>query len=154
MTNATDEAGCKARSWRLSAYGGVVLAVLFMLVGNAGIVSAAIGGVVGFVVLGFVLTRFLCPEGQQEMTSAAPAPAPEPVAGPVVEAAPEPASEPEPVAEPEATPEPEPVAATEAAPNPTPVSASSLVKPSKELPGQIELANRKGSWTYKGNASA
>lgn len=146
MTNATDQAGCKARSWRLSAYGGVVLAVLFMLVGNAGIVSAAIGGVVGFVVLGVVLTRFLCPEGQQDVTSAAPAPAPEPAAEPVVETAPEPA--------PEAEPEPEPVAATESAPDPTPVSASSLVKPSKELPGQIELANRKGSWTYKGNASA
>ncbi|GAB5436464.1 hypothetical protein [Falsiruegeria mediterranea] len=152
MTKATDEAGCKARSLRLSAYGGVVLAVLFMLVGNAGIVSAAIGGVVGFVVLGFVLTRFLCPEGQQDMASAAPAPTPEPAAEPVVEAAPEPAPEPEP--EPEATPEPEPVAATEATPDPTPVSASSLVKPSKELPGQVELANRKGSWTYKGNASA
>jgi hypothetical protein len=152
MTKATDEAGCKARSWRLSAYGGVVLAVSFMLVGNAGIVSAAIGGVVGFVVLGFVLTRFLCPEGQQDMASAAPAPTPEPAAEPVVEAAPEPTPEPEP--EPEATPEPEPVAATEATPDPTPVSASSLVKPSKELPGQVELANRKGSWTYKGNASA
>lgn len=148
MTNATDQAGCKARSWRLSAYGGVVLAVLFMLVGNAGIVSAAIGGVVGFVVLGFVLTRFLCPEGQQDMASAAPAPAPEPAAKPVVETAPEPAPEPE------ATPEPETVTATEAAPDPAPVSASSLVKPSKELPGQIELANRKGSWTYKRNASA
>lgn len=145
MTNSTDQAGCKARSWRLSAYGGVVLAVLFMLVGNAGIVSAAIGGVVGFVVLGVVLTRFLCPEGQQDMASAAPAPAPEPAAEPVVEAAPEPAPEP--------TPEPAPTA-TEVAPEPQPASASSLVKPSKELPGQIELANRKGSWTYKGNATA
>jgi len=148
MTNATDQAGCKARSWRLSAYGGVVLAVLFMFVGNAGVVSAAIGGVVGFAVLGFVLTRFLCPEGQQDVASATPVSAPEPV----VEMAPEPEPTPEPA--PEAAPAPEPEAATEATPDPAPVSASTLVKPSKELPGQVELANRKGSWTYKGDASA
>ncbi|WP_164657858.1 hypothetical protein [Tropicibacter sp. Alg240-R139] len=145
MTNSTDQAGCKARSWRLSAYGGVALAVLFILVGNAGIVSAAIGGIVSFVVLGIVLTRFLCPEVQQDTMASAPAP--EPAAETMAEAAPEP------VPELEATSKPTPVA-TEAAPEPTPDSTSSMVKPSKELPGQIELANRKGSWTYKGNASA
>lgn len=142
MTNSTDQAGCKARSWRLSAYAGIVLAVLFMLVGNAGIVSAAIGGVVSFAVLGVVLTRFMCPEVSQDSTAAAPAPEP------VAEATPEPAPEPA------ATPEPEPVVAAEVVPEPTPVSASTLVKPSKELPGQVELANRKGNWTYKRNASA
>lgn len=158
MSTSMDKSGCAARSWRMAAYGGVVVAVLLMLFGGSGLVQSVIAGAVVFGVGGFVMARFLCPEGSSDEaapTASAPA-ASAPAAAPAPEPAPEPAAAPEPVEEAPAqeTATPEPVAQEEAAPAADTASDEPLVKPSKALPGQEDLATRKGTWRYEGNNSA
>lgn len=135
MDTSTDQTGCTARSWRVAVYGGIAVAVLFMAIGGAGLFQAVIAGAVFGGVLGFVLTRYLCSETAEEPTTQMSPPQPDPT----------------PVPEP-AAPEMSDQQVAEVA---EPEMTSSLVKPSKELPGQQELSNRKGTWKYKGpNATA
>ncbi|GAA6190516.1 hypothetical protein [Phaeobacter sp. NW0010-22] len=133
MDTSTDQTGCAARSWRVAVYGGIAVAVLFMAIGGAGLFQAIIAGAVSGGVLGFVLTRYLCSETAEEPATQMSPPQPDPAPAPTApEMSDQQVAE---VAEPE--------------------MISSLVKPSKDLPGQQELSNRKGTWKYKGpNATA
>jgi len=134
MDTSTDQTSCAARSWRVAVYGGIAVAVLFMAIGGAGLFQAVVAGAVIGGVLGFVLTRYLCTETAED---------------PGTPMSPE---QPEPVSEPAAAEVLEPQVANIGV---EPETTRSLVKPSKELPGQLDLSNRKGTWKYKGpNATA
>ncbi|MEX0347837.1 MAG: hypothetical protein AB3N15_00295 [Paracoccaceae bacterium] len=162
MTGTSNQKSCAARGWRAAAFGGVGFAVLYMVIGGAGLIGAVIAGLVVFAAIGFAVSRFLCPEAQdQGEAAAAPKPAAQAASAPAPEA-PAPAAVPEapapdPVAEvPVQAPEPEPVAAAKPAEAPAPAprsSADAVVKPSAVLAGEQELASRKGSWRYEGKAA-
>lgn len=146
MNTTEEKSACVARSWRLAVYAGIAVAVLFMLFGGSGLFQAVIAGAVIAGILGFALTRLMCPDAatSSDQTGEAPSAAANteaPETAPVAakEPAPEPVAASEPVAEPDAPS----------------ASASPLVKPSKVLPGQQDLASRKGTWRFdKDNASA
>lgn len=152
MNDTSETRGCAARCWRVSAYAGLAFAVLFLLFGGVGLITAAIAGVVVFAILGFAASRFLCPDADEDVTAEL---TPEPTPAPVVETAPEP--EPEQTAAVE-----EPVQASDASNGGAdvpevvtePAAQSGVVKPSTVLPGQVELASRKGSWRYEPNKTS
>ncbi|MEX0284824.1 MAG: endonuclease [Paracoccaceae bacterium] len=136
--------------------GAAVLGGLVFLIGlimGWGFWAALLIGIVVLVV-GFVLfPRIFCPQQAAAGQSFAPAPPPaQPAAQPAPAPEPEPAAEPEPVAE---APAPEP--APQAAPEPeasTAAATDSVIKPSAHLPGQAELAERKGTWRYEPEAAS
>ena len=154
MTNKNDIQGCKERCQRLAIAGGIVLGLLFWLVIGLGLIMGILIGFVAWVILRAVLPKMLCPETQAArapVPSPAPAPTPEPTSTPEPEA-----EAPAPAAEPEAAPAPEPVS------EPQPAAAEDTndegndgagIKPSKSLPGQEELASRKGTWKYEAPAA-
>lgn len=121
--------------------GGVVIALVFWaLIGFAFLLSALIGIVAG-VLLWFLLPPMLCSETQAGQGNAMALDT-SGVADPQPAVAPAP---PAPAPAPEAAP-----VAEKAAPEPAPVEASEpAVKPSTALPGQAELAERKGTWRYE-----
>lgn len=119
-------------AWLKPVIAGVVMALLCKLILGWGLLVAIIAGVV---VGGIAHLVF----GRSVDTAPASTPAPAPRA-----AAPTPT--PTPAPEPAPAPEAEPVA-TPAAEAPAPEAA--LIKPSTPLPGEAELAARKGTWTYK-----
>jgi len=140
MTNATNQKDTAARYWRMSTIGGVVVAVLLVVASDVGLIPAAVVGVVVAVLAGTVLNR-MKPAGDAASQPDAPAAmAADTVAQP--DAAPEFATEPAPVSAPEAS-----------APTASSASSGSIVKPSTPLPGQQELAERKGTWRYEGAAA-
>ncbi|MBE1284852.1 MAG: hypothetical protein GJ676_16190 [Rhodobacteraceae bacterium] len=153
MDKTTDAKGCAARSWRMAAIGGVVLGLLSMVIGGSGLVWAIIVGAVCWGVLGFALTRILCPEGQVSEATAEAVPSAAAVAEPEAVATPEPVA-PEPAEQAGAGLDATPDAVAAVSEPETQITASALVKPSKPLPGQLELASRKGTWKYKGNPSS
>lgn len=163
MTGTSNQKSCAARGWRAAAFGGVGFAVLYMVIGGAGLIGAVIAGLVVFVAIGFVVSRFLCPDAKVENTSA-PAPKPAAQATPAPEAEAPAAETPSPAAEPEPAPaaeapaqaaaEPEPVAAVAAPAPAASAAAEPVVKPSTVLVGEQELASRKGSWRYEGKTAS
>lgn len=151
-SNATS-GNCQRNCWLAALVVGVLMAWYLMSAGWGFFLTLIIALVI-FVAAGRLMTRSFCSDkaAQGGQTASAPATPPAPTPAPVVEAAPEPASEPSP--EPEPTPEPE--AEPDAAPVPAARSAQAssdvaLLKPSTVLPGQDELASRKGTWRYGGD---
>lgn len=141
MTNSMNNDSCAARCQTLAIAGGIVIGLLFWAI--MGLILGVLIGLVGWVVLRSLLPKMLCSEGAAAKTSAT-------TTAPAAEAAPAPAPASEPAAEdPVAAPE----AAAETAPEAAPAASGSVVKPSKSLPGQEELAARKGTWKYEGGAS-
>lgn len=154
MTNSTNNEGNARRLWKKSIGGGFVVAALLMGFNGASLTSAAITGAAVAIAAGLVLTRLAGNRDGDSM--AADAALQEVDAGPetVVDAvfsdedgkaAQEPAQEP--------AADTASGAVSEGAGDgdePAPVSASSIIKPSKSLPGQRELAERKGTWRYQG----
>ncbi|WP_270729687.1 endonuclease [Shimia sp. Alg240-R146] len=136
---------CTIACWVIAAIVGLI--AFMVLKGILWTLLALIFGVVVVVVLGLWMVKTFC------VTEAAPAsiPASAPAAAPAPAApAAQPADEPA-EAESEA-------AADEAAANANEAmaadasdadSTASVIKPSTELPGQKELAERKGEWTYE-----
>ncbi len=155
MTNDTGNENTNARHWKRAGIGGVVVAVLLMAVKGMGLVSAAMSGAVVAAVAGYVLTRMV---GNRDVGQMAREAWEEPDAMSLA-AAEAGASEPAAAAEPsvetasEAPAPAEPQAAEVAPEAPARISASPLVKPSKPLPGQQELAARNGTWRYQGAAT-
>lgn len=156
MNQTNDRTECAARCRKMAAASGIVFAVLCMVVAGAGLVVAIIAGVLFWAAAGYGLTRYMCPQESPGEAPGQPASAVTPAPAPA--APPEPTPEPAPAAAPEPTPEPTPAPAPAAAPEPKsepapPATASvgSVVQPSKPLPGQQELADRKGSWRYQGD---
>ncbi|WP_425046159.1 hypothetical protein [Primorskyibacter sp. S87] len=123
--------------WKKAALGGAGTAVVATLIGS-GLGTAAVVGLAVTGGIGFMLGRRQDESASSVEPQPAAAPAAEPAApeGDTVAAAAETPADP--------APEPTPAEATQ------PISASSLVKPSTPLPGQADLAARKGSWKYEG----
>lgn len=142
MTNDSKDGKSNARHWQKAAAGGVVVAVLLMVFNGTGLVTALISGGVVAAVAGYILTRMVGDRDVAEMARAA-----QDAAEQMRDSASARVTEAEPQAAP-AAPETGDVPET-----PARISASPLVKPSKPLPGQQELAARKGTWRYQGAAT-
>lgn len=134
MTNGSNSEGGPGRHWKLAGVGGVVVAIVYSLLTGASLVSSILIGAIFAVAAGMYLGR----KGAEDEASISAPPTPEPVA-------PEPVVS-EPVA---AEPAAQPAAAPVADVTGEVAAAESLVKPSTELPGQAELAERKGEWRYE-----
>jgi len=131
-----------------------VLFVLLWAVTSLGFVVSAIVGILAFVIVGLALNHLWCREPAEAPKVAA---APEVIAAPKEDASPE-DNGPEDTGPEDTGPEdtgaekaedaaPSP-AATEPEADPTQAASDSLVTPSTPLPGEAELAARKGEWRY------
>lgn len=108
---------CRNLSWLAGLLAGVLVFLYAWRAQESSLLWALFIGVIVFIVIGWLLIRFLC--GSGETSTAAPAQAPAPVPKPAAAPAPEPAPKP---AEPAPEPKPAPAAV---APEPAPVSAAS-----------------------------
>ena len=124
MNNNQAMVGCALGSWMVGALAGALAMILLMLLGGWGFMQGAFAGAVVFAISGLLVSVVMC----------RPLPA--------LVQKPEPKS---------AAPAPALFAAqtTDVA-----VSAPTDVKPSAALPGQAELATRKGEWKYEAEAPA
>ena len=147
MSQSTDNKSDGNRNWIRAVIAGVVVAVVYSLLTGAGLGSSVLMGVVFAVVAGFVLNR----RSSTESDVSAQSDTPVNIAAAAVA---EPAAVPtDPVSE--AAPAPEPVVADVAGDaTEVPVSPVSIVKLGTQLPGEVELAARKGSWRYEGNPAS
>ncbi|GFE48562.1 hypothetical protein So717_03150 [Roseobacter cerasinus] len=123
MGNNKGMIGMALGSWLVALAGGVLAAVLLMVLGGWGFMQGVFAGVVVFIVFGaiisWIMTRPLPGPGEVVLGAGAPeAPKAAPAAAP---------------------------AASEAAPK---------IQPSKRLPGEEDLAARKGDWTYEKEPAA
>ncbi|KUF09087.1 hypothetical protein [Pseudoponticoccus marisrubri] len=154
MSNSTNgTSGCAVQSWSLAALVGLFTTVLLLALGGEGIIASLFLGGLVFALLGGLFSWLFCaplPEMGAAARDAAQASAP------VVPAA-EPAAETPPrSATPIETPAPAESASAPVAPAgdtgpstaPAPAQAEPVIKPSAALPGQAELAERKGTWRY------
>ncbi|MCK0148762.1 endonuclease [Marivita sp. S6314] len=138
---------CPLGSWALAAGVGLLLFVLLLVLGDWSFIGAVFAAGVVFVILGLLFNWIFCrdlpaPRGpgniDDSTASATSAPAPKAAAP----------SAPSPTAPPPAV-DPAPTASEETSP-----ASSGKVAPtvtaSASLPGQDELAARKGEWKYEG----
>lgn len=146
MNGTQGQGRCTMRCWRMSAIAGAVLTVVLWLFTDWGFLSAVIIGAATALIAGTVLTRMLCTDFSSDQSSQPPVATPH-----SKPAAPAAAPKPAPAPEPEPEPAPQPVAAPVAS---AAEDTGSVLKPSKPLPGQAELASRKGSWSYQGAGSS
>ena len=134
MGDRTGQGNCGQLSWGLAALAAFLVFVLLLTLGDWRVIQAVFAGGATLVVLGLLFSKLFC-------AGAAVVPAPTARPAPPPRAAPAP--------QPEAAPEPEPApAAAESA------DTGSLVKPSGALPGEEDLASRKGNWTYSADSTA
>lgn len=136
MTTSNGGLGCRQICWIVAVVVGIIAAVV--LAKPWGFFLALIAGILVCVLGGLVLVHFFC--GEEPAQAAAPAPAPKAAAAPAPAAAPATAA---------------PAAAAPAAEtvSRTAVVEEPAVKPSKELPGEAELADQKGTYKYQGESS-
>ncbi len=116
--------------WGVAALVGVLACVFLYMFADVGITGAIFLGAILAVIIGFVLQwrmKGLPALGSNE----AKPPAPKPT-----------------------TPEPSPTTPEVASTPQPPASAEDVVKPTTPLPGQAELASRKGDWQYQAEDSA
>ena len=140
MSNNQGTLICTLACWAVAVLAGLLGAVLLMLLGDWRLIQALFAAVVIIIILGALLSWIVCkPLPGPQDTAFAKGPSTHPVptskqsAAAAAAAAREGAAEPAPVSAPAA-------AAAE---------ARALVTPSKELPGQTDLAARKGTWKYE-----
>ncbi|WP_203583010.1 hypothetical protein [Ruegeria sp. PrR005] len=133
MTTSKDKTADTARVWKRAAYGGLVVAGVILVFGQTSVMTAAVAGVLAFAAGGYLGSRMSDAVQEAEERTDVARSAPSPVAEPVAASA---VAEPEPVA-----------TAVEAE------EETKLVQPSKALPGEAELAARKGTWRYEGNSA-
>ena len=136
MTTSTDKTADTARVWKRAAYGGLVVAGVILVFGQTSVMTAAIAGVVAFAAGGYLGGRMsgAVQEAQERAELATQ------TLADVAPRTPAPAAS--------AVAEPEPVATTVEA-----AEETKLVQPSKALPGEAELATRRGTWRYEGNSA-
>ncbi len=131
--NTSGSLVCAITCWGIALLGGVLGAVLLMVLASWSFMQGAFIGVILFFVAGAVLSWLLCK--------------PLPAAGSVTIDAKKPGEHPaKPAAKPAAAPAP-------AAPKAAAAPAADVEVKSTQLPGQQELAERKGEWKYEGDAA-
>jgi len=145
MANSTSGPGCRTRCWQIAAVIGVVALILMLVIGNQGLFAAIVMSVILAVILGVGLGYFFCREAPGTATGQETTPKP------AAAGAPQP-DETERDAAPE--PEPQPDPSEPAGPPPAAAEEGSPVRYGTQLPGEQELAARKGEWTYGGGAGA
>lgn len=169
MTEKQNSSECTIICWGIATIVGIVaIAMLWMLAGFDGNQAVFTGALIGFV-LGVILSLFVC-RGQtaaadlasdekpaqryareaEERMSARRASAAAPAAGVAASdagAAPEPSHT-------ETQGESAPTSSATAAASAPAQVVSGGVQPSKPLPGQAELAGKKGDWKYEGYKGA
>ncbi|MEM6308958.1 MAG: endonuclease [Pseudomonadota bacterium] len=134
MSNSNGGISCTLGCWGLAVVVAGISWLMLMFVGDWTFLQASFAAIVIAIILGALLSWILCRPLQTTATASAPAPT-------KASTAPAETSQPEP--EPEAGPAstPAPAAAT---------TSAAAVTPSADLPGQTELAERKGEWKYEG----
>lgn len=155
MSNKQGSLECAVICWGIAAAVGVIaMAILYFLAEFSGLQAFFTGGLIG-VVLGVVLILFVC-RGQK---AAADLAADEKPAQRYAREAAEEKAQRDGGAAPAAAEASAPAAAaaapaSESAAAPAAAAASaSVVKPSTPLPGEAELAARKGTWKYEAPAA-
>ncbi len=152
MTDMATNGTCKRNCWIAASVIGLLVA-LFALGAHKGIVAAILLGILAAALLGSLFVWLTCAPVPKlgARKSGAPAPAAEPKQSKAEAPAPSPApaAAPAPAKVEEDAPASEETAAT---PAPSEASEEPLIKPSKPLAGQAELASRKGAWKYEGEA--
>lgn len=129
MDNNSGSLGCAATCWGIALLGGVLACGLLMVLGGWSFMQGLFVGVVLFVIAGLLLSWLLCKPLPAPGTASINPDTPNARAAQSAPAKP---------------------AAEAASPSAEPASE---VK-STQLPGQAELAGRKGEWKYEGEASA
>ncbi|GGX57077.1 hypothetical protein GCM10007385_27380 [Tateyamaria omphalii] len=121
---------CAVGCWLVALLGGVLAAMLLMVLGGWTFMQGVFMGVVVFVVAGALLSWIICKPlpaaGEASIEQAKPADAAKPAAQAAA-----------------------PVAATSTA-----AAAEPEIKPSTPLPGEADLAERKGEWKYEAEPKA
>ncbi len=140
MTDMATNGTCKRNCWIAASVIGVLVA-LFALGGHRGFVAAILLGILAAALLGTLFVWLTCAPvpklGARKASAPAQPATPKPAA---------PAAEPKP-----AKVEEDATASEEAAAEPA--RDEPLIKPSKPLAGQAELASRKGDWKYEAEAA-
>ncbi len=121
MTTKSGTLSCTAMCWLIGALAGALTACLLWVLGGWSFTQGAFFGAIVFLIGGAALTFLFCRDLPMPGETVA-----EPTAKPAA-----------------AKPAPRPVAPASSTPE------EPIVKPSAALAGEAELAERKGSWTYK-----
>lgn len=146
MTKKTGSMSCALTCWLVALLGALFAAAILMLVGTWTFFQALFAAVVIFLIAGLLLSWMLCrplpplPGSDEDRASAGSA-------GQTASAASTATAAPAAAASPAAAP-------ASAASAPAASAASAGVKPSASLPGQDDLASRKGTWRYDGDGDA
>lgn len=121
---------CAVGCWLVALLGGVLAAMLLMVLGGWTFMQGVFMGVVVFVVAGALLSWIICKPLPAVGEASVEAAKPDEAARPVAKAA-------------------APAAAASAA-----ATAEPEIKPSTPLPGEADLAARKGEWKYEAEPKA
>lgn len=133
---------CTRGCWLVALLGGILVALLLMVIGDWSFISSILIGVIVFAIAGVLLNWFLCSSqpavgaATTEPKATRDAPSPATKADDPMPANDAPAS---------ATNAAAPAAATASAAT----ARTAEVKPSTPLAGEAELAERKGEWKYE-----
>lgn len=149
MATQSNKTECTVTCWVIAALVGVLTMVLLYAMANFGIIQSIFTGGLAGCVLGLVLVLFIC----REQTAAADLAAARKSTAPVADAATTSAkaasaSDAAVTTSAASAPDAPAPAAKPLEANTTPVAAMTI-QPSKPLPGQQELADRKGTWKYE-----
>ena len=158
MSNDGGGWSCAQRCWGLALVSGVIAAFLLMVGGDWRLLPAVFACIVIAIIVGALLQWFACKPAPvftaapQVARTAAPI-TPQPAPAATVEADPvKPAPQQAPAPREPETVEPETMEPVVPAAADT-SEAASIVKPSKALAGEAELAARKGTWKFDGGTS-
>ena len=145
MATQSNKMECTITCWAIAALVGLLAMVLLFVMADFGITQSIFTGGLAGCVLGLVLVLFICREqtAAADLAAASQPVAPVPQASGVSQTRPEETGS-VPVSDAVAdTPAGQAVAA-DASP-----ATVAVINPSKPLPGEAELAKRKGTWKYE-----
>jgi predicted flap endonuclease-1-like 5' DNA nuclease len=145
MATQSNKTECTVTCWGIAALVGLLAMVLLYVMADFGITQSIFtGGLVGCV-LGLILVVFICRDqtATADLAAVRQSPTPAPEASTPPEAKPVDAA-PAPVSDAIADAPAEQTVAADSSPAPV-----AIIQPSKPLPGEQELAERKGTWKYE-----
>lgn len=146
MDHLDQKSECVQKWWKLSAIGGLVLALVLWLLAGWGFFSALVVGILAFVIAGFFLSKVQCPDPVAQTPVAtpkpvdpAPTPTPAPTPAAAASVAPAAVASSVPTAEPAATKKP----ATKKAPAKKAPAKKPAAKPAAARTAEPKAAARK-----------